>query len=300
MEMVDDMVVLEGKEQADDDKQMPWCNGEFEKTDREEKAEKKDIEALDAEITKDGDMIAALNDEIANLKTEIMELDKAVSEATEQRKDEHEDYVEETQMSSVAVELVGKAKNRLNKFYNPVLYKAPEEKKELTMEEKILEAGSFFAQIRSRTRVQSAVAPPPPPETFGAYEKSSEKSTGVLGLMDMIVKELEGDMKDAEYEEKTAQKDYEELMADSAETREAKVDSITEKESIKAKIGAKKADSTEKEKIDFKDVDGLQKYEVTLHGECDFIMENFDTRKEARTQEIESLKNARNVLAGAK
>merc|ERR1719399_2810830 len=107
MEMVDDMVVLEGKEQADDDKQMPWCNGEFEKTDREEKGEKKEIEALDAEVTKDADEIAAVNDEIANLKTEIMELDKAVSEATEQRKDEHEDYVEETQMSSVAMKLVG-------------------------------------------------------------------------------------------------------------------------------------------------------------------------------------------------
>ena len=34
------------------------------------------------------------------------------------------------------------------------------------------------------------MAPPPPPETFGAYEKSSEKSAGVLGLMDMIVNEM--------------------------------------------------------------------------------------------------------------
>merc|ERR1719399_1646121 len=143
MEMVDDMVVLEGKEQADDDKQMPWCNGEFEKTDRETKGEKKEIEALDAEVTKDTDLIAATNDEIANLKTEIMELDKAVAEATEQRKEEHEDYVEMMQMSGVAVELVGKAKNRLNKFYNPVLYKAEPVKKEMSMEEKIIEAGSF-------------------------------------------------------------------------------------------------------------------------------------------------------------
>merc|ERR1719163_1319474 len=32
MEMVDDMVTLESKEQVDDDKQQPWCNGEFEKS----------------------------------------------------------------------------------------------------------------------------------------------------------------------------------------------------------------------------------------------------------------------------
>merc|ERR1719316_439611 len=126
------------------------------------------------------------------------------------------------------------------------------------------------------------VAPPPPPETFGSYEKSTEKSAGVLGLMDMIVKELEGDMKDAEYEEKTGQKDYEELMTDSAETREAKVKSITEKEEAKAQLSAKKLAATEKERGDFKDVDTIQAYVGTLHGDCDFIMENYDVRKEAR------------------
>merc|ERR1719231_1700301 len=119
---------------------MPWCNGEFEKSDREEKSEKVEISQLTSEIDEEADAIQAINDEIATLKTEIAELDKAVSEATDQRKDEHEDYVEEVQLTSTAIELVGKAKNRLNKFYNPTLYKSPVEVKELTMEEKILEA----------------------------------------------------------------------------------------------------------------------------------------------------------------
>merc|ERR1719378_1602500 len=190
--MVDEMVTLEGKEQDADDKKNPWCNGEFDKSEREEKGEKDEIGRLEAEIDQESDAIAGLNEEIAASKAEIMELDKAVVEATEQ-----------LQLTSTAVELVKKAKNRLQKFYNPTLYKSPDTVKERTMEEKILDAGSAFVQVHSD------VAPPPPPETFGAYEKSTEKSAGVLGLMDMIVKELEDDMKDAEYEEKTAQKDYE-------------------------------------------------------------------------------------------
>merc|ERR1719235_91669 len=181
---------------------------------------------------------------MATLKVEIQELDKAVAEATEQRKDEHEDYVEEIQLTSTAIELVKKAKNRLQKFYNPTLYKAAPVKKEMTMEEKIIEAGSAFAQRRSD------VAPPPAPETFGAYEKSTEKSAGVLGLMDMIVKELEDD-------KKTAQKDYEELMTDSGETREKKVNGITDKEEAKAKLGSMKLDNIEKEKGDEKKVNGI-------------------------------------------
>merc|ERR550514_1292747 len=154
------------------------------------------------------------------------------------------------------------------------------------MEEKIIEAGSFAQR-------KADVAPPPAPETFGSYEKSTEKSAGVLGLMDMIVKELEDDMKDAEYDEKTAQKDHEELMTDSGETREKKVNGITDKEEAKAKLGSMKLGNIEKEKGDEKDVEGIHKYEMALHGDCDFIMENFDTRKEARTAEIESLKNAK-------
>merc|ERR1719217_452393 len=165
------------------------------------------------------------------------------------------------------------------------------------MEEKILASGgAAFAQLQRRQNV----APPPAPETFGAYEKSSEKSSGVLALMDNIAKELENDMKDSEYEEKTAQKDYEELMSDSAETREAKVKSITEKEGAKAQLSAKKLAATEKERGDFKDVDAIHAYTSTLHTDCDFILENYDVRKEARTQEIESLKNAKAVLSGAK
>merc|ERR550514_1689269 len=133
------MVKLEGDEQEADNKKQPWCNGEFEKSDREEK--------LEAEVSQDADLIDGINAEIATLKEEIMELDKAVAEATEQRKDEHEDYVENIQLTGTAIELVGKAKNRLQKFYNPTLYKAPPVK-ELTMEEKIIEAGTF-AQIHA-------------------------------------------------------------------------------------------------------------------------------------------------------
>merc|ERR1719379_3009846 len=154
--------VREGKEQDADNKKQPWCNGEFEKADREEKGEKTEIEKLNAEVQQEADEIAAINEEIVALKAEIMELDKAVVEATEQRKEEHEDYTEELQLTSTAVELVKKAKNRLQKFYNPTLYKSPDTVKERTMEEKILDAGSAFVQVHSD------VAPPPPPETFGA------------------------------------------------------------------------------------------------------------------------------------
>ena len=39
---------------------------------------------------------------------------------------------------------------------------------------------------------------------------------------------------------------------------------------------------------------------VDLHGQCDFIIANFDERKEKREGEIEGLAKAKSVLQGAK
>ena len=82
---------------------------------------------------------ATLAEEIATLQKEIKALDKAVTEATEQRKEEHEDFITFQTENNAAVQLIEKAKNRLFKFYRPNMYKeAP--KQELTEEEKILAA----------------------------------------------------------------------------------------------------------------------------------------------------------------
>merc|ERR1719160_1213763 len=100
------------------------------------------------------------------------------------------------------------------------------------MEEKIIIAGTF-AQIHAH-REDGDAAPPPPPETFSGDYQKSEKSAGVLGLMDMMVKELESDSKDAGYEEKTSQKDYAALMEDSQASRAQDSKSIIDKTASKA------------------------------------------------------------------
>merc|ERR1712072_395121 len=70
------------------------------------------------------------------LQDSIKALDKSVADATEQRKEENEDFTELMASDSAAKELLGFAKNRLNKFYNPSLYKAPP-KRVLSEEDRI-------------------------------------------------------------------------------------------------------------------------------------------------------------------
>jgi len=120
-----------------------------------------------------------------------------------------------------------------------------------------------------------------------------------MGLMDMIVRDLEMDAKDAEYEEKTAQKDYATLMSDSQATRAQDGKSITDKEAAKAQMEGQLQDLNEKKSASNDELVGIAQMIQNLHQSCDFIMKNFDMRKEARSNEIESLKNAKAILSGA-
>merc|ERR1719284_1881505 len=164
------MIVILGKDAKDDETQKAYCEGEFEKSADEEASAKGKLASLSATMSEQSDEIASLSEAINTLTEDVAALDKSVADATEQRKEEHADYIEFLQMSEVAVGLVKKAKNRLQKFYNPTLYKAAP-KTEMTMEEKIIAAGTF-AQIHAHGHSEEVA--------LATYQKSA-KSAGVLG-----------------------------------------------------------------------------------------------------------------------
>jgi len=292
IKMIDDMVVLLGKDQADDDKSKTFCEDELEKTADEQKAATEKKAAVEAQIAEAMDAVSALADEIASLETSITEIDKSVAQATEQRKEEHEDFNESIQLNEAAMQLVKKAQQRLQKFYNPTLYKAPP-KTEDTMEEKIIKAGTFV-QIKAHGEEDSDDT-----DGFSGEYKKSEKSAGVIGLMDMMIREIETDMKDAEYEEKTSQADYAKLMTESQETRAANSKGIVTKTASKAEMEAKLETAKEGLTATNTDLDLIATALGDLHVQCDFLLQNYDLRKEARTNEVESLKTAKAILSGA-
>merc|ERR1719460_2328865 len=84
IKMIDDMVVLLGKQQTEDDKSLDFCKEEFDKAEDEEKAAKTKLGQLDATLSEETDTISGLMEEISVLKKSIEELDYAVAEATEQ------------------------------------------------------------------------------------------------------------------------------------------------------------------------------------------------------------------------
>jgi chromosome segregation ATPase len=314
LKLIDDMVVKLGVEQEDDDAQKKWCEGEFDTTEDESKDSKRLIAGLGTKIEETTEAIDTITTDLAALKKGIEELDEAVTDATKQRKDEHKEFVETAAQNNAALQLLDVAKNRLNKFYNPALYKAPV-RRELTEEEQIYVnsggadprdaeeaavAGTGIAGTGVTVFAQMSMkrdAPPPPPETVEAYSKKD--AGGPTALIDKLKNDLEKEVQAAEMDEKEAQKDYEEFMADSVKKRATDSKSITEKDSQKADLegdleAAKAAKTTATNELM-----ALEEYISQLHGSCDFLLANYDVRKEARASEIDALKKAKAVLSGA-
>merc|ERR1719217_1835510 len=240
IKMIDDMVKLLGEEQIGDDAKKKYCEAELDKTEDELKEVDHQIEDLEKAIEDTTEAIATLTDEIKALEEGIKKLDKSVAEATETRKQEHDDYVETLAANTAAKDLLGFAKNRLNKFYNPKLYKAPP-KRELSEEEQItVSMGGTLAPTAAPGGIAGTgiglaqVAPPPPPEANLAYKKSGEESNGVIAMIDLIVADVDKDIQTMEVEEKDAQKEYETFMADASDKRALDSKAITDMQSAKA------------------------------------------------------------------
>merc|ERR1719321_1585405 len=163
---------------------------------------------------------------------------------------------------TAAKEVLKFAKNRLQKFYNPKLYK-------------------------------------PPPEGMEAYSKKSEENGGVVEMIDLLIRDLDKEMTEGKTEEKDAQADYEVFMKDSADKRAEDSKTITNKAQAIAELETQLQDKTDQKASSQKDLMATLKYISALHSDCDWLLKYADMRKKARDEEIDALQQAKDVLRGA-
>jgi len=280
LKMIDNLVVELKAEQGIDNDKKSYCLAQFDQAEDKKKGLELDISDLGKAIEDGQESIASLAAEIKALTKGIKDLDSSVAEATSTRKEEHDSFVETLAGNNAAKDLLGFAKNRLQKFYNPKLYVAPPAR----------EVG--FAQ-------RGEAAPPPPPEANLAYKKSGEESGGVMAMIDLLVADLDKDVQTSKVDEKDAQSDYETFMGDASSKRALDSKAITDKESAKAETESDLQSNKDSKGSKTMEAMETAKYLSGLHGECDWLLQNFEARNAARTGEIDALGKAKAVLSGA-
>jgi len=313
VKMIDDLVKLLGQEQVDDDDKKEYCAQQFDSAEDNKKALERGVAGEEAAIASAKEELETLTKEIAALESGIRALDASVAEATAQRKSENAEYKALVAADTAAQEVLAFAKNRLNKFYNPKLYKPPPQT-ELSAGDRIYSnqggelvtaapggiAGTgitAFAQVSLHTHLKGA--PPAPPDTFNAYATKSEENNGVIAMIDLLVSDLAKELTEAETQEKDSQADYEQLMKDSADKRTTDSKSLTEKGAAKADVDTALQAHEQARAEGAKEVMLAAKLISSLHGECDWLLQYFDARKAARAAEVDSLNKAKAVLSGA-
>merc|ERR1719174_927998 len=117
--------------------------------------------------------------------------------------------------------------------------------------------------------------------------------------MDMMIADLDKEITEVDSEEKEAQKEYEQLIADSAAKRAADAKSVEDKEAEKAALEARLLKDVEEKTATTKEAMLTHEYLAEVHGDCDWLLSNFATRKTARAGEIDALTKAKAVLSGA-
>eukprot|EP00421_Protoceratium_reticulatum_P016345 CAMPEP_0168392268 /NCGR_PEP_ID=MMETSP0228-20121227/18411_1 /TAXON_ID=133427 /ORGANISM="Protoceratium reticulatum, Strain CCCM 535 (=CCMP 1889)" /LENGTH=693 /DNA_ID=CAMNT_0008405605 /DNA_START=34 /DNA_END=2112 /DNA_ORIENTATION=- len=299
--MVDEMVATLKREQADDDSKKAYCAKHLDAAEDKQRGLKLSFSDSETAIREMEGSVEKLQEEIAALEAGIKSLDASVAEATAQRQAEHKAYSDLMAADSTAKEVLVWAKNRMYKYYNVKLYKAPA-KKEVTEAERIsanfgvAEADSEVSFVQISAVEQDDTAQPSPPSTPSSYKKKTEESNGVIAMLNLLISDLDKGMTQADVEEKDAQTEYEAMIAEAGKKRATDAKALGDKASEKAAQEAALEDEKESKVATANELASTAKFIGIIHGNCDWLMQYYEARKEARAGEVEALGSAKAVL----
>merc|ERR1740121_2625963 len=114
-------------------------------------------------------------------------------------------------------------------------------------------------------------------------------------MIDMLEADLDKEMQEMTVDEKDAQAEYEQFVADAAVKRAQDVETIAAKEGAKADLEAEVEKLTSEKKDTLAALMAKEEEIKDLHLECDWLLANFEARKAARAGEVDSLKKAKAV-----
>jgi len=307
--MIDGMVGVLHDQEIEDSHKKEFCANETEKGTALKSSKQEAVDALQSSIEEMTDELSQVNEDIKSLEEAIQTTNREVALATEQRKKEHQEFVDSLATSDTARRLIDKAATRLAKFYSPKAHAAATKAKASLLKvtptlpppaaaQRMAAEFDSFVQKHAKGSVSQHVAPPIIPETPSGPVKSQE-SGGIVGILMKLKEEITADMAEAETEEKFSAKDYSRVMKEAKETHSQDTKSLTTKRNMKAELEVKLTEAKEARATTMKELENINLYMVQLHTECDFLLRNFAARHEGRVQEAVGLKDAESVLTGA-
>jgi hypothetical protein len=267
--MMDEMVANLKKEQQEEVDFKAYCTKELDENEKAAYAKSQQIKDLEGQLEKLAALMAKLAKEIAQAQADVAETKVQIKKASEVREGENAEFQTTIADQRATQTILAKALMRLKDFYKKGIGK-----KVLTLAQQT------------------------PPVQFNKY-KNNAGASPVMGLIEQIIedsKKVESEATAAEYQ---AQSDYEKFINDSNAIIKGLNESISAKKKATAQATEEIAEANGDLEASTGELDSLKAYEADLHGECDFVLKNFDIRQKARLQEMEAIQAAKAILSGA-
>lgn len=266
---IDGMIANLQQQQSDEVKKNDWCKASLQENEMTTAKTETAKQDLQAKIELHSSNIVTLEKEIMAAGDSIKELHMNLQRASEDRKAENNDFQTTVADQTATIEVLHKALDRLATYYDAELIQTKQKQKKQT---------------------------PPVPEM---EYKPNAGATGVMSMIEKLIYEAKDLVAKSKTSENAAQAAYETLVADTNANVEALANEITAKTKTKAKTTKAKltAESDLMDTVD--ELEGLYGENSDLHAECDYLLKNFDLRQTGRSQEIEALQQAKEILSGA-
>lgn len=215
--------------------------------------------------------IKNLDAEIKELAAEISDMQISLKQASESRKEENTMFQKGIQDQKATIQILQKVEARLKEVY---------------------EADKSFLQTASQ--IQDVADPPK------AKEYKKQPSTGILGALENIIRDADENKQNLEANEQEAQEEYEVFTKNTAASIKAAENEVDEKKARKSKLQSDKSETNEDLTSMGQDLETFGKMLSGFHADCDFLLKYFDTRQQARQEEMDGITDAKAILSGAR
>lgn len=267
--VMDDMINNLKKQQAAEVEKNDECKELLHDNEMKRLRKQDDIDNLGARISELEETIKQTAARIEEAKTEINEAQVSLQKAGEDRKAENMEYQKTVSDQTMTIAILHKAMERLSKFYDASLVQKNSHKLHQT--------------------------PPVPQMEY----KPSSGAGGVMSMIEKLIYDAKEMVKETKEGEAEAQASYEETVVETFDTIGALMKEVSTKTEENAENDKALLQSQADEKDSIADLERLKKTNVDIHGNCDYLMKNFNARQEARQAEMEILLKEQEILSGA-
>merc|ERR1719502_662942 len=270
------------QEEMDDITLRDYCQAEEVKVEGEIEDLQHEMDTLQGLLDRLDAKKKETQDDIKQTETDIAATEDAMAEALSNRNSENEDFKAALKDDIDAVALIASAIDAMTAFYK---------NNKLPL--------GLLAKKSHKDDPEYSVDPDKAPETFSApYGGRSSEGGGITSIMGYIKEDLENEIKTSKADEAKSQKMFEEQRATALKSLEALNQKKVTLENLEADLDEKIAEA-ETEKDGKNTIKAAKtKYREDLKPKCDWMKEAFETRRDARQEEMTGLMQAKASLAG--